>query len=200
MSDRNAGLIAGALAGFSGLLTFLVIHHLWIMPIWFILPLGSLVAGLGGLAAGWAYVEVQPRLPRRPWTVFAVLAGMVVILTPALLLAELRPPMFSVSAAGVANLAMGLPEAVFRFIGELLATAALTGGLLGWLLGRTRRAAAATALAGFVFALGPGHNIPFIGGTSGVPKELTIMGAVLLASSLVLVEGHALLYKAFDPG
>jgi len=71
---------------------------------------------------------------------------------------------------------------------------------LGWQLGRTRRAAAATALAGFVFALGPGHNIPFIGGTSGVPKELSIMGAVLLASSLVLVEGHALLSKAFDPG
>lgn len=191
-------MIAGALAGFSGLLVFLVIHHLWIMPIWFILPLGILVAGLGGLAAGWAYVEVKPRLPVRPWTVFVVLAGMILILTPSFLLAELRPPLFAISAAGAANLATGMPEAVVRFIGELLLTATLTGGLLGWWLGRTRRAAAGTALAGFVFALGPGHNIPFIGGTAGVPKELAIMGTVVLVSSLVLVEGQALLHKYLD--
>src|SRR5262245_58037909 len=39
------------------------------------------------------------------------------------------------------------------------------GGLVGWWLGRTWRAAVATAVTGFVFVLGPGHNIPFIGGT-----------------------------------
>lgn len=193
MSAHRASLIAGALAGIAGLLTFLVIHHLWILPIWFILPLGSLVAGLGGLAAGWAYTELRSHLPGRPWTILAVLAGMVIILAPAVLLAELSPPIFAVSAAGVTNLAIGLPEAVIRFIGELLLTATLAGGLLGWYLGRNRRAALATALSGFVFALGPGHNIPFIGGTTGVAKELAIMGAVVLVSSLVLVEGHALL-------
>jgi len=46
-------------------------------------------------------------------------------------------------------------------------------------------------VAGFVFALGPGHNIPFIGGTPGVGKELAIMTAVTLVAALVLVEGHA---------
>ena len=60
----------------------------------------------------------------------------------------------------------------------------------GW-LGRTRRAALATAVAGLVFALGPGHNIPFLGGTPGVGKELAIMTAVTLVSALVLVEGDA---------
>jgi hypothetical protein len=99
--------------------------------------------------------------------------------------------MFTVSSAGLPNLALGIPEAVFRFIAELMLTASVAGGLVGWWLGRTRRAALATALAGFVFALGPVHNIPFIGGTSGVGKEIAIMTAVILVSAIALVEAHA---------
>lgn len=191
MYPNRANLIAGVFAGLAGLLTFLVIHHLWITPIWFILPLGLAIAAAGGLAVGWAYAELQHRLPQRPWSVLAVIALIAAMLSPAMLLAELRQPLFTVSAAGVANLAIGIPEAVFRFIAELLLTASVTGALIGWWLGRTRRAAVATGLAGFIFALGPGHNIPFIGGTPGVAKELTIMSAVVFASSIVLVEAHA---------
>jgi hypothetical protein len=88
---------------------------------------------------------------------------------------------------------------VARFVGDLLATATIVGGLVGSGLGRTRRAAVATALAGFVFALGPGHNIPLIGGTPGVGKELAIMSVVALASALVLVEGHAYLLSRRFP-
>lgn len=36
MSNRKACLIASIFAGVTGLLVFLVIHHLWIKPIWFI--------------------------------------------------------------------------------------------------------------------------------------------------------------------
>lgn len=187
----NAALIAGVLAGVAGLLAFLVLHALWIMPVWFILPMGLLIAAAGGLAVGWAYAELRRRLPERPWTALAMTCLIAVILLPSLLLAELRPPMFMVSSAGVANLAMATPEAVFRFIGELLLTASVAGGLVGWWLGRTRRAALATALAGFVFALGPGHNIPFIGGTPGLGKEIAIMTAVILVSAIALVEAHA---------
>jgi hypothetical protein len=191
VGNNNAALIAGVLAGITGLLAFLIVHALWIMPIWFILPVGLLVAGGGGLAVGWSYAELQDRLPRRPWTTLAIVLLISLILLPSLLLAELRQPMFAISPAGVVNLAIGVPEAVIRFIGELLLTATVTGGLLGWWLGRTRRAAVATAVAGFVFALGPGHNIPFIGGTSGVGKEVAIMATIIVVSALVLVEGYA---------
>jgi hypothetical protein len=126
------------------LLAFLIVHTLWIMPIWFILPLGLVIAGAGGLAVGWSYAELCNRLPKRPWTAPAIVVVISVILLPALLLAELRQPMFTISPAGVINLAIGVPEAVMRFIGELLLTATLTGGLLGWWLGRTWRAAGAT--------------------------------------------------------
>jgi hypothetical protein len=186
----TAALIAGAVAGLVGLLVFLVVHAFWILPIWFILPVGLLVAGGGGLAVGWAYAELKSRLPRRPWATLAVVGMIALILLPAFVLAELHGPVFSVTPAGpVQTVATSI--IVARFVGELLATATIVGGLVGRWIGHTRRAALATGLAGFVFALGPGHNIPLIGGTPGVGKELAIMTAVTFVSALVLVEGHA---------
>jgi hypothetical protein len=166
------------LAGIAGLLAFLVLHALWIVPIWFILPVGLLVAGGGGLAVGWAYAELRWRLPRRPWTALAVVGIIAVILLPAFVLAELQAPVFTVTPAGSVQ-TVATSTIVARFVVELLATATIVGGLLGGWLGRTRRAALATAVAGFSFALGPGHNIPLIGGTPGVDKELAIMTTVL---------------------
>jgi len=186
----SAARIAGAVAGIAGLLAFLTLHALWIVPIWFILPAGLLVAGGGGLAVGWAYAELSSGLPRRLWTALAVVGVITVILLPAFVLAELRAPLFAVTPAGAVQ-AVATWVIVARFAGELLATATIMGGLVGGWLGRTRRAALATAVAGFIFALGPGHNIPFIGGTSGLGKQLAIMASVTLISALVLVEGHA---------
>ena len=185
----TAAFTAGVAAGIAGLLVFLTLHALWIVPIWFILPGGLLIAGGGGLVVGWAYAELKWRLPRRPWTALAVVGVMAVILVPAVVLAELQAPVFAVTPAGPVQTA-ATSIIVLRFVGELLATATIAGSLVGWWLGRTRRAALATAVAGFVLALGPGHNIPFIGGTPGVGKELAIMTAVTLVAALVLVEGH----------
>jgi hypothetical protein len=186
----SAARIAGVAAGIAGLLAFLVLHALWIVPIWFILPVGLLIAGGGGLAVGWAYAELHHQLPRRPWTALAVVGLIAVILLPAVVLAELQAPVFTVTPAGPVQ-TVATSMIVARFVGELLATATIAGGLAGWWLGRTRLAALATAVAGFVFALGPGHNIPFIGGTPGLGKELAIMAAVIVIAALVLVEGYA---------
>jgi hypothetical protein len=56
----------------------------------------------------------------------------------------------------------------------------------------------ATAVAGLVVALGPGNNIPFVGGTPGVGKEVAIMTTVIVAAALVLVEGRACLQRGRD--
>ena len=90
-------LVAGVLAGIVGLLVFLVIHHFWITPIWFILPMGLVIAALGGLAVGWAYHELSPNLPRSPWSAFAFAALTAIILAPAIILAEIRQPLFTIS-------------------------------------------------------------------------------------------------------
>lgn len=183
-------LLAGALSGFAGLMVFLVIHHFWIKPIWFILPLGLVIAGLGGLAVGWAYMELQPNLPPRPWSIVSWVALIGLILLPSIILAEMRAPMFDVDVPG-GLLMMSVGRAAVHFILELLVTATLAGGLAGWLIGRTPRAMLSTALAGFIFALGPGHNIPFLGSTPGTLKGVVILMAIVVVSSVVLVELQA---------
>lgn len=188
----NVHLIAGALAGIAGLLVFLVIHHFWITPIWFILPLGLVIAALGGIAAGWSYHELSPNLPASPVRLFAFVALIGFILAPSITLAELRQPLFTIAETG-SELAVPVWYAVVVFILELLVTAALVGGLAGWLVGRTSRAVLATALAGFIFALGPGHNIPFLGSTTGTWKGIAILLAVILTAAFILVEASNVL-------
>jgi len=191
-------LIAGALSGIAGLVVFLVIHHFWIRPIWFILPLGLVIAAAGGLAVGWAYGELLPGLPARPWTALALVALIGLILSPAILVAQFRPPMFTGTGEN-ATLTVSIGRAAVIFIVDLLLTATVTGGLAGWLIGHTGRAALTTALAGFIFALGPGHNIPFLGNTPGTAKGILILAAIVLVSAVVLVEGHAVLAKGSVP-
>ena len=93
----TADLIAGSLSGIAGLLVFLVIHHFWIRPIWFILPVGLMIAGFGGLAAGWSYTEIKTGLPPRPWAALALVAVIGVILAPSILLAQLRQPLINIT-------------------------------------------------------------------------------------------------------
>jgi hypothetical protein len=190
MKPAVAALIAGAVAGVAGVLVFLALHALWIVPIWFVLPTGLAFALGGGTAMGGAYGQLRPALPARPWTAPTVMGLVAATLLPAIALAELRPALFVETLAGPVP-TEPIPLLVARFAAELLATATLVGGVVGWRLGRTRRAAAAMSLASFLFALGPGHNIPFVGGTGGVATELALLAAVIAVSALVLVEGHA---------
>jgi hypothetical protein len=186
----NAALCAGLLSGVAGVLAFLTIHHFWIRPIWFILPVGSAIAALGGLAVGWAYFEIKSGLPPRPWTPAAIFLLVAATLTPAILLAQFRPPLFDISTGTLAE--GNTPSSVAaRFALELLLTATLVGALAGWIIMRTPRAAFAVALASFVFALGPGHNIPFLGSTPGVGKGIVLLVAIIAVSALVLVESEA---------
>lgn len=196
MSDKtmNSALIAGLLSGIAGLLVFLTIHHFWIKPIWFILPPGLVIAALGGLAVGWSYAEIKAGLPPRPWTALAVFALVGATLTPAILLAQVRPPPLNISTGAIID---GSNPAVViaRVVVELLLTATVVGGLAGWWLGHTGRAALATALAGFIFALGPGHNIPLLGNTPGAGKGIILLVIIIFVSAIVLVESQAWLAK-----
>jgi hypothetical protein len=188
-SNNKPALVSGAVSAITGLLVFLVIHAVWIMPIWFILPVGLMIAVPAGMVIGHAYAVIQHRLPKRPWNFISVSILIAIILLPGTLLAELRTPMFAFSPTGPI-FQMELGAAIIIFILELLLTAALTGGLIGWIIGRSVRAVSLMALAGLMFALGPGHNIPFIGGTGGVYKEWAIMGSIIIPSAFVLVEGY----------
>lgn len=184
--NNFASVIAGIVAGVVGLFVFLVIHHFWITPIWFILPLGLVIAGLGGLVVGWSYTEIRTGLPPRPWTALALVVLIGAILAPGILLAQLRVPLINLSLGTIPRAEVG--RMLIHFSLELLIPATVIGTVAGWFLGRTRRAALATGLAGLVFALGPGHNIPFLGNTPAVGKGLMLLLAIAGASAFVLVE------------
>jgi hypothetical protein len=179
-------LVAGVIAGVAGLFTFLIIHHFWIRPIWFILPAGLVMAALGGLAVGWSYSEVHTGLPSRPWAAIAFAGLIGLILTPSVLLAQLRAPILDPATFSVPPGEGG--RAVARFVLELVLPSLLVGAAVGWSLGHTPRAALATAVAGIAFALGPGHNIPFLGHTPAAGKGLILLLAITLVSSILLVE------------
>lgn len=190
----NTALIAGSLSGVAGLLVFLTMHHFWIQPIWFILPAGLFIAALGGLAVGWAYSEIQIALPSRPWTSFAVFAIVAATLIPAILLAQLRPPPLNISTGEIID-GSSTGVVIARVFIELLLTATLVGALIGWMLVRTPQAALAMALASLVFAIGPGHNIPFLGSTPAVGKGIVLLIVIIAISAIVLVESNALLTR-----
>lgn len=193
MSDeeRAPTVTAGAAAGLAGFVAFLVMHHAWIAPIWFIAPVGLVMAAGGGAIVGTAYAELLPGLPRRPMRSLVVAVGMGLILLPAIVAAELYGPIFAMGGNGGGTLVVGTGEAIAAFVAGLFGTAALSGALLGAAIGRSRRAVVWTALAGVALAVGPGHNIPMLGATPAVAKELTILAIVAAVSALVLVEGHA---------
>jgi hypothetical protein len=186
----KAALIAGAISGMAGLLAFLTIHHIWILSIWFMVPFGVLIAAAGGAAVGWAYHELLPAIPPRPWSTLTLIALIMLILAPSVVLAEMRSPLFDITNPENATLVVSTGRAAVIFTAELVVTSAVMGALLGWLIGRTWTASAATALAGLVFALGPGHNIPFLGGTPATMKGVTILLIVILISAVVLVEAE----------
>ena len=190
----SSALIAGVFSGLAGLLAFLVIHHFWIRPIWFILPVGLLIAAGGGLAVGWAYSELLPGLPPRPWSAVVLIAVIGACLTPAVVLAQLRPPLFTAMSEN-AQLTVSRGRAVAIFVFQLLLTAAGVGALAGWWIGGSGRAALATSLAGLVFALGPGHNIPLLGNTPAVGKGVVLLIIIIFVSAIVLVESQAWLAR-----
>jgi len=181
--NRTAAIRAGVLAGLAGLATFLVIHHVWIVPIWFVVPAGVLIAGLGGAAVGATYAELVPSAPRTGWAVVSVFGCAVLVLVPAIVVAELSGPLDAADRDGDGSRAAA---SIFGLFGG----PAIAGASIGWLIGRTRRAVAMATLAALLLAIGPGHDIPFLGGRPVVIKELTILIAVIVVSSVALVVSH----------
>ena len=177
-------LAPGMAAGVAGLVTFLVLHAVWIVPIWAVATLGLVVAVLGGAAVSWAYLQVEPHLPGGHlgrW--LAIAGGATLILSPSLVVAWAGEPYFVVVDGVRVPTGDGSVIAV-RFVVEFLAVTTVSGALVGWFVTHTRRGTVAVAVAAFAFALGPGHNLPFFHVATAPDAALT---AVLLTLAPILV-------------
>lgn len=188
----GSGPAAGVAAGLAGLAVFLALHAAWILPIWSVAGLGLAVAVVGGAVTGWAYTLLRHRVPVHPigaW--LAVTAGALLVLAPAFVISWLLGPYVPVvDGVPITPSPATVPAIVVRFVVEFLVVTAAAGVVLGWALTRSRRAAAATGAAALTFALGPGHNNPFLftfGSTAALLTGLGLVIAVVAASSAVLV-------------
>jgi hypothetical protein len=168
------------------LLVFLVVHHLWIKPIWFIALPGLLIAALGGAALGWAYSFIARAMPDRPWSWLAVLAIIVAVLLPGALLSLTHGPLFDLKTASIPPGQGG--RVALRFALELVVPAIIVGYALGAWLGGSTKAALAMGLAGLALALGPGHNVPMFGTNPAAIKGFVLLGLSILPVPIILVE------------
>jgi hypothetical protein len=187
----SPSLIAGIVAGVVGLLVFLIVHHIWIKPIWMIFLPGLAVAALGGVAIGWGYAHISEALPARPWRSLAMLGVISALLLPGVLLSLTHGPLFDLATAKIRP-GEGMHVAI-RFALELVAPAMLVGAVLGWQLGGSWKAVLAMVLAALAFAIGPGHNVPMFGTSPSALKGFAILGIVLVPVAVVLVEVAAVL-------
>jgi hypothetical protein len=173
----------GAISGIAGLLTFLIVHHFTIRPIWFILPPGLVLAVGGGVAIAWAFELLQPRLSANIFIASLALAALLTLTqVPGFLIGSTREPILDMSSATLLP-GTGM-QAAGRFAIDLFLTAAVSGALIGWGLAGSAAAGGRLALAAVAFSIGPGHNIPFFAGTTGAGKMWAIMGLVIFVSAL----------------
>lgn len=178
-------LMSGAVAGAVAFGAFLVIHAVWIIPIWSDAPGGLVFAVFAGVAVGWAYDVYRGRLPaspiRRAAVVFACASF---ALASGLLLLPLPPPNPGGSTPSIVVLAVAAIAVLL-----LLATP-LIAATLGALIGRSGRAAIATGLAAFTLIISLGHNIPTFGfGWRGVKMWMIMLTVNAIAAvTLVVVD------------
>lgn len=183
--------LPGVSAGFVGFAVFLILHAIWIVPIWFIIPIGLVMAGVCGAVVGWAYETVSPHLP--PGLLarsLSVAGGTILVLTPSTFLFLFGDPTVPVVDGIARTDAIDVPSLAGRFVLDLLVVTGASGAIVGWLLTRRREAAVAMMAAGVAFALGPGHNLPFFH-LDALPEAtrtgLLLMLASIVSASLVLV-------------
>lgn len=182
---RSRLAMAGVAAGLAGLLAFLSLHQLLILPIWGVAPLGLPVALLGGLVVAWAFEPLRPRLPANSWLAAFAFSGLLMLTQAAsFLVSTLQRPLADFIFLGTRVLP-GFERLVYtRAIVEMLVVPVLAGAAIGWRLGRSKQAAGRMALAGLAFALGPGHNTAFFAGVPAAADTLWLLmlGTVLAAT------------------
>lgn len=141
-------MVVGAVAGSVALVVFVVLHAIWIVPIWSILPFLPVAALVGALAA-WPFEEISARgaLPAAPFDGLAFSAVLLLTLVPTAVAGSLAP-----AGRDPIDVAAMLLQ---------LSLAAPMGAALGLLLTGSRVGALALGVAALALALTLGHNLPF---------------------------------------
>ena len=194
--STNAVVVTGVLSGAVCLAVFLVIHAIWITPIWGVAVIGVFLATGGGAAAARCYSLARRIMPARPLSWLAVLGMMAIPLVPCFILTSVLPPLLEAQNGQVVH-PINVPWLVTGFFVNLLVPAAVVGAIMGWLISGRRSGAVLFAAMGLLIAVGPGHNLPLFGvfGDATGPqlvKAFVLTFAPMAVGAVVLVEAPVL--------
>ncbi|MBI2772865.1 MAG: hypothetical protein HYX56_00005 [Chloroflexi bacterium] len=166
-------VIAGAIAGGVALVTFVVVHAIWIVPIWGMLMMLP-VAALVGAVAAWPFTEMSARgiLPPAPLDAIFFSFVLLATLVPTEIFAIVNGPIDRYHI-DIALLLLAL------------ALAAPAGAMLGLALTGTFTGAIALGAAALLLSLTLGHNLPFFPlGSPSWEKALSLVVVSELAAGI----------------
>lgn len=191
---------AGIASGLAGLATFLVLHAIWITPIWNILVVGVLISGFGGWLAIRCYGYASRLANGRLGSYGLVFAGVSLTLVPSVVLTIVLPPLLETENGEIVR-PLNVSWLVSGFFVNLLIPTFLAGAAMGWLLTKRRTTAALFGGMGLLMGLGPGHNIPLFGAATAAQwgMVLALTFVPMAAAAVVLVEGVALASRDRQP-
>lgn len=170
---------AGAIAGGVALIVFVVVHAMWIVPIWGMLSMIPLAALVGALAA-WPLEQMSSRLPPEPVDGIGLALVLLASLVPTALFAVVAGP-------------VDQQRITWQSVFVPLALAAPAGAVIGLALTGSAAAAGALAIAALAYALTLGHNLPFFPvGTPGAGKAIALVVLPTLVAGLVFSAVRAL--------
>ena len=178
-------IVAGAIAGAAALLVFVVVHAIWIVPIWGMLLMLPLASAVGAIAA-WPFAEMASRgtLPAAPYDGIAF---------SLILLATLIPTALYGAFAGPVD----MHDIDVRALVVPLLLAAPSGAAIGLLFGGSERSALALASAALALALTLGHNLPFFPlGSASWEKAFSLVVAAEVSAGIAFGAARALVGSA----
>jgi len=179
-SSTRASCVAGAVAAIVAVVFFATVHWYFVFPILDILFLGLVMVPPIGVAAGWAFDELETfrRLPSRH------LAG------PAfglLLFATLLPIALLAATHGNVDMNALTGTDYARLVIELVLLFPI-GMAIGWALERRLQASIAVGIAAIGIGVAIGHNIPILGSSPVAGKMYVVILATELVAGTVLAE------------
>ena len=193
VSDRQVPVAVGLISGLTGLVVFLVMHAIWITPIWFISIIGIIVSAGGGIVTARCYERSTRLRIWRPFSSLYVFSLVGITLLPCVLLIQMVPPLLEAENGEVVH-PVNMPWVVSGFFLLLLIPAATVGWLVGRFLTGSNSSAVLYSSMGLLVALGPGHNLPLFGDATGEQlfKALMLTFTPMAAAAVVMAEGSAI--------
>ncbi|MFN2563694.1 MAG: hypothetical protein ABR499_01615 [Gemmatimonadaceae bacterium] len=175
-------LVAGALAGLCGALSFALAHAIVIVPIWSRSAFGLVSGALAGTVAGWTYTELgfEPsRVNREPRVSAHAGAG---AQFGALLWLAVAP----VTLADALLRSLGVvPRYELVAVGVAVVLAIGAGALLGWRRMRSRRAAIAGASATLLLTVAMAGPVPIGRSLRALTIFLAVFPAAVAAGAVL---------------